>query len=89
MGDMGDDFRAMKEYRQKKKAQRYSESAKARDEIFKMALDIEAKNDDTHWIVRTEKETIDLWPTSGRWIVRGSKDSGYDARSLLKRMSQK
>lgn len=86
MGDMGDDFRAMKEHRQKMKSQRYADSSSARMEIYKEALDIEEKNDGQHWIVRTAKETIDFWPSSGRWIVRGKKASGYDARSLLKRM---
>lgn len=88
MGDMGDDFRALKEFRKKRKAQRYSDSASARTEIYKEALDVEEKNDGQHWIVRAEKETIDFWPSSGRWIVRGKKTSGYDARSLLKRIAR-
>lgn len=88
MGDMGDDFRAMKEHRQKMKSQRFGETSSTREEIRKEALDIEEKNDGQHWIVRTAKETIDFWPSPGRWIVRGNKASGYDASSLLKRMKK-
>jgi len=88
MGDMGDDFRALKYFRNKRKAQRFSESSEARSEIYRDALDIEEKNDGQHWIVRSEKETVDFWPPSGRWIVRNSKACGYDARSLAKRIKR-
>lgn len=88
MSDLADDFRALKEHRRKEKEKRHSDSSEAREQIRREALDVEEKNNGLHWIVRTEKETIDFWPTSGRWMVRGNKAQGYDGRSLAKRLTK-
>lgn len=88
MSDMAGDFRAHKEWARERKEKRYQESSSAREEIWREALDVGSKNGGQHLVVRTAKDTIDFWPSTGRWVVRGKKAQGYDARSLLKRMKQ-
>jgi hypothetical protein len=94
MSDLAEDFRAHKQWTRERKEQRYIESREARGAIYREALWIEEKNGGQHWIVYLPKETIDFWPSSGRWIVRpnlsGRKKqvNGYDAGSLLNRIEK-
>ena len=37
-----------------------------------------------HMIVEGNVGYIDFWPTTGRWIERGTKIEGFGARTLVK-----
>lgn len=85
MGDMGDDFRAWKEHRRKKRDSYKSE--KMPDDIRRvrnLASYIEERNFGEHLIVGCENARIvDYWPGTRRWIARRSKAKGYDVESLI------
>lgn len=67
MGDMRDDFRAMKQRSQEKRAGNREASA----ELLRAAgIEFVSKNEGAHLIVEGR---IDFWPGTGRWIVRSDK----------------
>ena len=43
--------------------------------LDKMGIDYESKNNGIHLIVFNDLETIDFYPSTGRWLVRGGKTS--------------
>ena len=41
------------------------------------------KNEGMHLIVEGPAGYVDVWPTTGKWICRGSKKEGFGLRELL------
>ncbi|MCP4052478.1 MAG: hypothetical protein GY739_05300 [Mesoflavibacter sp.] len=72
MGDTGDDFRAWKEHGQKKRTDNREHSPKI---LESEGIRFDRKNMGAHLIVHGNDETIDFWPGTGKWIVRGGKTS--------------
>lgn len=70
MGDMGDDFRAMRKASQDKRARNREYSAKA---LTGAGIRYESKNGGAHLIVRHEGRTADFWPGTGKYSIRGGK----------------
>lgn len=83
MSDTIDDYRFLKEIMRNDKQTRFQGAGEMRSQIIVYALDVQSKNGGHHWIVRTEKSTIDFWPHTGRWIARGKNSRGREAGSLL------
>jgi hypothetical protein len=72
MGDMGDDFRAWKEQGKQKR----EDNRKYSPQVLKTeGVKFDRKNWGAHLIVHGNNETIDFWPGTGKWIVRGGKTS--------------
>lgn len=68
MGDMGDDFNAMKAAKKEKRADNREHSAG----LLKQAgVEFESRNLAAHLIVKAGAQVIDFWPGTGLWIVRG------------------
>ena len=78
MGDMGDDFRAMKAHSQEKRARNREYGAKA---LREAGVPFESKNDGAHLIV---KSAINYWPGTGLWSERSGSAKGRGIKSLLK-----
>ena len=70
MGDTGDDFRAWKEDGQKRRENNREYSPKI---LEKEGIKFDVKNWGAHLVVHGNNETIDFWPGTGKWIVRGGK----------------
>jgi len=80
MGDMGDIFRDMTEYKKQKRASNTKNSTA----ILKLNnIEFESKNFGAHLIVKGEKELIDYWPSTGKFITRSGK-KGRGVKRLLK-----
>ena len=72
MGDVGDDYRAMREVKNEKKKSNIVESTKLLEEA---GFDIDSRNNGVHLIVDWNDKTVDFWPSTGKWTVRGGKTS--------------
>lgn len=75
MGDVGDDFRAWKDYKKKKKAAN-----------LEWSPDILRENDIKFTILSMEHYRVgefDFWPTTGLFIHRKTKQRGRGVRNLI------
>jgi hypothetical protein len=80
MGDVGDDFKIMREAGKLKRASNRELSA---DYLKAYGISFESKNNGAHLIVMNK---IDFWPGTGRWIVRATKKRGFGVKNLVKRL---
>ncbi len=76
MGDMAEDFKAMKSLKQRKKDERMEEAA---FKLGEAGIDYD-KGSEWHWIIDGK---IDFWPSTGLWKVRGSQGEGYGVDDLI------
>jgi hypothetical protein len=67
--DAGDLWREIRAARQKKRASNRSDSPQL---LADAGLGFEIKNDGAHLIVAAGSKTVDFWPGTGLWIVRGT-----------------
>lgn len=77
MGDMGDDFRAMRKHWQEK---RESNREQSTARLTREGVVFESKNDGIHLIVEGR---VDYWPSTGRWIERANRRRHRGIKSLL------
>lgn len=68
MSDMGELFRDMKAAAQERRANN-RENSPAR--LTEAGIKYESKNGGAHLVVTALGKTIDFWPGTGLWIVRG------------------
>jgi hypothetical protein len=80
MGDMGDDFRAMNEY---KKQKRKSNTQKSTQILIDKGIKFVSLNHGSHLFVDGK---IDFWPSTGKWIVRGGKKYHRGVFKLIRRL---
>lgn len=80
MGDVGDDFRAMREA---KKAARAKRKREGTDWLKQLGVAFQSRNLGNHLIVEGPGELVDYWPATGRWIGRKSRRNGHGEASLL------
>lgn len=70
MGDMGDDFRALRKYRKEKRQSNLLNST----EILKSHnINFEEKNGGVHLIIRHNNKTLDFFPSTGLWWDRDNR----------------
>lgn len=80
MGDEGDFWRDVNDARKEKRAGNRANSA----EMLRAAeIEFETKNGGAHLIVKARARTVDFWPGTGLWIVRGQAGSRYGVRGLI------
>lgn len=79
MSDVGDDYRALREESQKKRADNRQSSA-----IYLQEKDIpfESKNGGAHLVVEGRDCFIDFWPGTGKWITRNGQ-KGFGVANLV------
>ena len=76
----GDFWRDVNVARQAKRADNRSSSAEL---LRKAGISFEVKNIDAHLIVKLPRATIDFWPGTGLWMVRGQPTRRYGVRGLI------
>ncbi len=86
MGDTGDDFNAWKTAKQEKRASNRDDSASI---LSHAGVVFESKNLGAHLIVLAGRETVDFWPGTGLWIVRGSSIKRRGVRRLVDYVTEK
>lgn len=79
MSDMGDDFNAMREFKQAKKGKNRQQSAEI---LTRSGIVFSSGNAGAHLIVLAGSKTVDFWPGTGLWIVRGQET--YRRRGVRK-----
>jgi hypothetical protein len=67
MGDMGDEFRAMKDEGQQRRRDNRDDSAEL---LRERGIVFEARNNGAHLMVTHAGKTVDFWPGTGKWIDR-------------------
>lgn len=72
MGDVGEDYKALRE---RSKAKKLSNIESSTLMLLEKGYDIDIKNNGVHLIVDWNGKTVDFWPSTGKWIVRGGKTS--------------
>lgn len=68
MGDMGEVFNDMREF---KKAKRASNTQSSTELLEKHGISFQSKNGGAHLVVWAGNYDVDFWPSTGLWIVRG------------------
>jgi hypothetical protein len=83
-GDMGDDFKAMREMQQEKRARnRESSTTILRD----CGVVFSSYNNGVHLVVTHNQVQVDFWPSTGKWIVRDArKTEGRGVYNLIKQL---
>ena len=77
----GDMWRAIKAERQEKRASNRKNSP---DLLREAGIQFASKNGDAHLIVRTDGgHTVDFWPGTGLWIIRGSTQRHSGVQKLI------
>jgi hypothetical protein len=77
---MGDYWRDVKAARQEKRADNRKSSAEM---LAEAGIKSETKNGGAHLIVSAIGKTIDFWPGTGLWMVRGQPKRSYGFRGLI------
>lgn len=85
MGDMGDDFNAWREQKQAKRANNREQSAAI---LARSGISFETKNNGAHLVVVAGSKTVDFWPGTGLWLVRGATYKHRGVRKLVSYVEQ-
>lgn len=81
MSDIGDTFRA---HRDHSKAKRAANRCNSTEMLLAARLEMALRNGGAHVIVTAGDWTIDFWPGTGLWIVRGETRKRRGVRSLIR-----
>jgi len=84
MSDIGDDFKFLKERSKQKKLSNIESSTLM---LLEKGYDVDIKNNGVHLIVDWNDKTVDFWPSTGKWIVRGGKTS-RGVKGLIKELER-
>jgi len=85
MSDMGDDWRELKAESQRKRADNRDASAR---NLTAADIPFETHNGGAHLIVHGNGLTVDFWPGTGLWMVRGTSERRYGVCNLIKRLGR-
>lgn len=79
MGDMGDDFNAMRAASKVKRANNRQSSSEF---LLTRGWDFVSYNAGAHLVVVSQERIVDFWPGTGKWIARsGQKSSAFQPAS--------
>lgn len=70
MSDMAEDFNALRKFKQEKRADNRAQSAAV---LSRSGIVFTSNNDGAHLVVLAGSKTVDFWPGTGLWIVRGQE----------------
>lgn len=80
MGDVGEDFRALKESRTEKKVKNLERSTELLNENN---IIYSSKNGGTHLIITHHLKIADFWPSTGKYKIRGQNKYKRGVFNLL------
>lgn len=84
MGDVGDDFRALKKHSREKRQSNREYSSNKLDEL---GIKYESKNGGAHLIVEGAHSRIDFWPGTGKFYIRATKGYSRGINNLIRHCS--
>jgi len=84
MSEIGDVFKAIKE---KKKGKKLSNIEHSTMLLIDKGFDVDIRNNGVHLIVDWNDKTVDFWPSTGKWMVRGGKTS-RGVKGLIKELEK-
>lgn len=70
MGDMADIF---KDWRDRKKAKRASNTERSTQALIDAGIPFESHNAGVHIVIKTGTAVYDFWPSTGLWWLRPTK----------------
>lgn len=80
--DMGDMWRAIKARGQEKRARNRMSSEQL---LREAGITFESKHEGAHLVVRVSQgDTVDFWPGTGRWTVRGFNTTSFGVHRLIR-----
>lgn len=80
MGDMDEEFRALREYTKTKRRNNTKSSTAL---LEASGVKFESKNGGSHLIVTTGHGLVDFWPSSGLWIPRKTHKRKGGVKNLI------
>lgn len=83
MGDMGEDFKALREHR---KTKRQANKISSTEILTEKGIEFESKNFGEHLIIKDKKAILDFYPSTGLFIDRATKNKGRGIFKLLKKL---
>ncbi len=84
--EIGEDFAALKKDRQAKKLRNKQDST---DILLTNGLEFDSHNNGVHLVVKHNGNFVDYWPSTGKFIFRGTKVTGRGIFNLLKKLGVK
>lgn len=85
MGDLAEDFAAL---RADSKARRANNRSKSADRLNEAGVRYLERSYGSHLIIETPMR-IDFWPGTGLWIIRNSNERGRGVDKLLARIKER
>lgn len=80
MGDMGEGWDAWREMKQTK---RRSNLAYSTGKLVREGLTFTAHNNGIHLVLTKDDKTIDYWPSTGLWWIRGTRNKRRGIDKLI------
>ena len=80
MGDMAEMWEA---YAERSKAKRASNRENSARKLYTLGIEYTIYNMGAHLVVKCGNGLIDFWPGTGKWIVRGQKNSKRGLLNLV------
>jgi len=84
MSEIGDVFKIIKEKKKEKKLSNIEHSTMM---LIDKGYDVDIRNNGVHLIVDWNDKTVDFWPSTGKWMVRGGKTS-RGVKGLIKELEK-
>lgn len=84
--DMAFIWRAQKEASQQKRAENRENSASI---LKENGIEFTEHNLGAHLVVKASAKTVDFWPGTGKWIVRGGGKTSRGVYNLIKLLKEK
>lgn len=79
-------YAALRQIKQEKKR---SNLAYSTGQLVRAGIAFESHNNDIHLVVKKGDETIDYWPSTGLWWIRGSRNKRRGMDKLIRHMKGK
>lgn len=80
MGELGEVWREVKKQAAEKRA---SNRASSLERLKIAGIEFKVHNNGAHLVVYGPRGVVDFWPGTGRYIIRGSGDTGRGVRAVL------
>lgn len=68
------------------KATKESQIADAGAALKEAGINWSSNNHGVHMIISHNNITVDFWPTTGLWLLRGQRKRNYGVRSLVRQL---
>lgn len=83
MGELGEYWRDIKEHKREIKEKRLSNMPNPNTLLKEINVKFEVKNEGHHYIIKSNNNTFDYWPSTGYWKHRELDKPGYNISPLV------